>query len=40
MEATHSVRQARLRTACADRFPTLPVHMWTSADSLTQLVAS
>lgn len=40
MEKTGTERQARLRTECADRYPTLPVHMWTSADSLAHLVAS
>ena len=40
MEEMDSVRQARLRTECADHYPTLPVHIWTSADSLAHLVAS
>ena len=40
MEADDSVRQARLRNECADHYPTLPVHIWTSADSLAHLVAS
>jgi hypothetical protein len=40
LEKPSMVRQARLRTECADHYPTLPVHMWTSADSLAQLVAS
>jgi hypothetical protein len=40
LEKPSTVRQARLRTECADHFPTLPVHMWTSADSLAHLVAS
>jgi hypothetical protein len=35
-----TVRQARLRAEAADHYPTLPVHVWTSADSLAQLVAS
>ena len=34
------VRQARLRNECADHHPTLPVHIWTSAASLANLVAS
>jgi len=33
-------REAKLRTECAARHPTLPVHMWTSAASLAHLVAS
>ena len=40
MDKPSTVRQARLRTECADHYPTLPVHMWTSADSLAHLVAS
>ena len=40
METTGPIRQARLKTECADHFPTLPVHIWTSADSLAHLVAS
>ena len=35
-----TVRQAKLRTDCARRYPTLPVRMWTSAASLANLVAS
>ena len=35
-----AVRQAKLRTVCAGRYPTLPLHMWTSAASLANLVAS
>ena len=33
-------REAKLKTECAERYPTLPVRMWTSAASLAQLVAS
>ena len=33
-------REGKLRTACAVRHPTLPVHMWTSAASLAHVVAS
>lgn len=40
MEAEDSVRQARLKNEGADHYPTLPVHIWTSADSLSHLVAS
>jgi hypothetical protein len=28
-----------LRPECADRYPTLPAHMWTSAACLAELVA-
>jgi hypothetical protein len=40
MSSTATVRQARLRPECAERYPTLPVHMWTSATCLAELVAS
>lgn len=32
-------RQARLRNESAEQYPTIPVHMWTSADALAHLVA-
>ena len=35
-----TARQAKLRPECADRYPTLPVSMWTSAARLSELVAS
>lgn len=35
-----TVRQARLRLEGAERYPTLPVRMWTSASCLAELVAS
>jgi hypothetical protein len=34
------VRQAQLRRECAERYPTLPTRMWTSATCLAELVAS
>jgi hypothetical protein len=37
---TATVRQAKLRPECADRYPTLPARMWTSAGRLAELVAS
>lgn len=37
---TAIVRQAKLRPECADRYPTLPARMWTSAARLAELVAS
>ena len=40
MAKTAERREAKLRTECAARHPTLPVHMWTSAASLAHLVAS
>jgi len=40
MEKVAGHRQGKLRTDCAGRYPTLPVHMWTSAASLANLVAS
>jgi hypothetical protein len=33
-------RQAKLRSECAQRYPTLPARMWTSASRLAELVAS
>jgi hypothetical protein len=35
-----ALRQARLRPEGAERYPTLPVRMWTSAACLAELVAS
>ena len=40
MGITATVRQAKLRPECADRYPTLPARMWTSAARLADLVAS
>jgi len=40
MGKTTARREAKLKTECAARHPTLPVHMWTSAASLANLVAS
>jgi hypothetical protein len=40
MRGTATGRQARLRPESAERFPTLPVRMWTSATCLAELVAS
>jgi hypothetical protein len=40
MEATDTVRQAKLKPEGAERYPTLPVRMWTSATWLAALVAS
>ena len=37
---TAAVRQAKLRPESADRYPTLPARMWTSATYLAELVAS
>jgi hypothetical protein len=34
------VRQAKLRPECAERYPTLPACMWTSATCLAELVSS
>lgn len=34
-----TVRQGRLKRECADRYPSLPARMWTSAARLTELVA-
>jgi hypothetical protein len=39
MEVVATVRQAKLKPECADRYPTLPVRMWTSASCLAALVA-
>jgi hypothetical protein len=39
MGVTATVRQARLRPEGAERYPTLPVGMWTSATCLAGLVA-
>ncbi len=40
MGITTTVRQAKLRPECAERYPTLPARMWTSATCLADLVAS
>ena len=40
MGITATVRQAKLKLECAERYPTLPVQMWTSATCLAGLVAS
>ena len=40
MGKTAARREAKLRPECAERYPTLPVRMWTSAASLASLVAS
>jgi hypothetical protein len=40
MGITATGRQAKLRPECADRYPTLPARMWTSAARLAELVAS
>jgi hypothetical protein len=40
MGITTGVRQAKLRPERAERFPTLPARMWTSATCLAELVAS
>ena len=40
MGITAPVRQAKLRPECANRYPTLPARMWTSAARLDELVAS
>lgn len=37
---TASVRQAQLKPECAERYPTLPARMWTSATCVAELVAS
>jgi hypothetical protein len=37
---TTEVRQAKLKPECAERYPTLPARMWTSATWLADLVAS
>ena len=36
---TATDRQAKLRPECADRYPTLPARMWTSAARLAELLA-
>jgi hypothetical protein len=40
MSMTSTVRQAKLRPECAERYPTLPARMWTSATCLAELVSS
>jgi hypothetical protein len=40
MTITSMVRQAKLRPECAERYPTLPARMWTSATCLAELVSS
>ena len=40
MSMTPTVRQAKLRPECAERYPTLPARMWTSATCLAELVSS
>ena len=35
-----TVRQARLKRECAERYPTIPARMWTSAACLAQLVGA
>jgi hypothetical protein len=40
MGTTGTVRQAKLRPECAERYPTLPACRWTSATGLADLVAS
>ena len=40
MSIAATVRQARLRPEGAERYPTLPVRIWTSATCLAELVAS
>jgi hypothetical protein len=35
-----TVRQAKLKPESAERYPTLPARMWTSATGLAELVAS
>lgn len=40
MITTTEVRQAKLKPECAERYPTLPARMWTSATWLADLVAS
>jgi hypothetical protein len=39
MEMRSTVREAKLKPEHADRYPTLPVGMWTSATGLAALVA-
>lgn len=40
MDPRVSVRQAMLRPECAERYPTLPAALWTSAARLADLVGS
>ena len=40
VDITVTVRQAKLRPECANRYPTLPARIWTSASRLAELVAS
>jgi hypothetical protein len=40
MGITTRVRQAKLRPECAERYPTLPARLWTSATCLAELVSS
>jgi hypothetical protein len=40
MSITATVRQAKLKPECAERYPTLPARMWTSATWLAELVGS
>ena len=40
MHITDSGREARLKLASADLYPTLPVRRWTSACALAELVRS
>jgi hypothetical protein len=40
MEVMATVRQARLKPESADRYPSLPVRMWTSATWVAAWVAS
>jgi hypothetical protein len=40
MVITVPIRQAQLRPECADRYPTLPARIWTSATCLAELVAT
>ena len=40
MGITATGRQAKLKPECADRYPTLPARMWTSAACLTELVTA
>ena len=39
-DSANRVREARLKTESADRYPTLPVRMWTDAESLAEIVAA
>jgi hypothetical protein len=40
MAITTTVRQAKLKPESAERYPTLPARMWTSATCLAELVAT